>query len=227
MLRGYRRFWGDFRAFRRMGGDATLRLVHPVLVDWDAGHPFDPHYFFQLRWALERIRDAAPEQHVDVASDLRLIAALMTVTAVTFTDIRPVGVAIAGLAQMVGSVVALPIADRSVVSLSCIHAAEHIGLGRYGDPIDPSGTRRAAAELSRVVAPGGRLYFGLPVGRPRIEFNAHRVHAVAEVPELFPELVVREVSLITDSGEYHEHAGLDGWEDQGYALGLYQFVRPR
>jgi hypothetical protein len=227
VLRGYRRFWRDLREYRRMGGQADIRLVHPMLTDWDAGHPFDAHYFFQIRWAVERIREAAPERHTDVASDLRLIAALMTVTAVTFVDIRPVGVPIPGLSQLVGSIVALPMADDSVPSLSCIHAAEHIGLGRYGDPIDPSGTHRAALELSRVLAGGGRLYFGLPVGRPRVEFNAHRVHAVADVPTLFPDLDLRRVSLLTDDGRYLEDAGLEGWETQNYALGLFEFEKPR
>ena len=40
---------------------------------------------------------------------------------------------------------------------------EHIGLGRYGDPIDPQGTEKAATELQRVLAPGGDLYLSLPI----------------------------------------------------------------
>src|SRR5207253_10606962 len=66
----------------------------------------------------------------------------------------------------------LPFADRSVESLSCLHVAEHVGLGRYGDELDPEGTVKAARELQRVVAPAGRLYFALPVGRPRTEFRS-------------------------------------------------------
>ena len=66
--------------------------------------------------------------------------------------------------------------------------AEHIGLGRYGDPLDPLGTRKAAAELQRVLAPGGQLLFSLPVGRPRVEFNAHRVHDPHEVASWFDGL---------------------------------------
>ena len=49
----------------------------------------------------------------------------------------------------------------------------------------PLGTRKAAAELQRVLAPGGQLLFSLPVGRPRVEFNAHRVHDPREVASWF------------------------------------------
>ena len=66
-------------------------------------------------------------------------------------------------------------ADGSLESLSTLHAVEHFGLGRYGDPIHPDGWRRAAEALARVLAPGGRLYFSVPIGRERLVFNAHRV----------------------------------------------------
>ena len=29
--------------------------------------------------------------------------------------------------------------ENSIESLSCLHALEHFGLGRYGDPINPEG----------------------------------------------------------------------------------------
>src|ERR1035437_9128085 len=64
---------------------------------------------------------------------------------------------------------------KVLVSVSCLHVAEHIGLGRYGDPIDPLGTNKALLELQRVLAPGGVLLFSMPVGRERVEFNAQRI----------------------------------------------------
>ena len=52
---------------------------------------------------------------------------------------------------------------------------EHIGLRRYGDPLDPDGTVKAMAELKRIVIPGGDLYISVPVDEMnRIYFKAHR-----------------------------------------------------
>jgi hypothetical protein len=36
-----------------------------------------------------------------------------------------------------------------------MHVVEHIGLGRYGDPIDPDGDLKAISELKRVVQKRG------------------------------------------------------------------------
>jgi hypothetical protein len=35
-----------------------------------------------------------------------------------------------------------------------MHVVEHVGLGRYGDALDPKGDARACAELARVLAQG-------------------------------------------------------------------------
>ena len=43
-----------------------------------------------------------------------------------------------------------------------MHTLEHIGLGRYGDKVDPMGDIRAMNELARVTAPGGNLLIAVP-----------------------------------------------------------------
>ena len=72
---------------------------------------------------------------------------------------------------------ALPFADGSIQSLSCMHVVEHVGLGRYGDPLDPMEIEWQCSELQRVLAPGGDLLFVVPVGKPRIMYNAHRIYS--------------------------------------------------
>ena len=111
--------------------------------------------------------------------------------------------------------------------MSCLHVAEHIGLGRYGDPLDPAGTRKAAGELQRVLAPGGQLLFSLPVGRPRVDFNAHRVHDPHRVRALFPELELAEFAGVDDAGRFARDRTLDELADQTYACGMFRLVRPR
>jgi predicted SAM-dependent methyltransferase len=151
---------------------------------------------------------------------------LSAITAVTFVDIRPLDVDIERLTPIAGSIVNMPFDDRSLRSLSCLHVAEHIGLGRYGDPLDPEGTRNAATELQRVLAPGGQLLFSLPVGRPRTCFNAHRIHGPREVVQMFPELEIVEFAGVDDDDRFRRHRELDELADQRYACGMFHFVRP-
>ena len=69
---------------------------------------------------------------------------LTTITDVTFIDIRPLELKLDRYTGKKGSIVALPFGDGSVSSLSCLHVVEHVGLGRYGDPIDPDGSKKPA-----------------------------------------------------------------------------------
>src|SRR5206468_9735067 len=104
-----------------------------------------------------------PDRHVDVGSHNLFANLLSAVVPVIFLDYRPLNGRLRGLECIGGSILELPFADNSVESLSCLHVAEHIGLGRYGDPLDPEGTKKAARELERVLAKGGNHYFAVPV----------------------------------------------------------------
>jgi hypothetical protein len=82
-----------------------------------------------------------------------------------------------------------------------MHTLEHIGLGRYGDPIDYDGDLKAIAELKRVMAPNGNLLIVVPTGKPRIEFNAHRVYSYLQICEYFSPFKLIEFSLVPDDYE--------------------------
>jgi ubiquinone/menaquinone biosynthesis C-methylase UbiE len=108
-------------------------------------------------------------------------------------DIRPVDLSVPGFTFVEGTLLALPFADGSVHSLSSVCVIEHIGLGRYGDPLDAHGTDKAATELVRVLAAGGSLYVTVPVAEEsRVEFNAHRTFTREHVLRLFSRLELVE-----------------------------------
>ena len=224
----YLRYVRDWRRYRRLAGAGAARWEDalPQLHDRTPGNPFDPHYFHQDVWAANRVADLRPAQHVDVASRVDYVGFLTAITEVVFVDIRRLDVDIERLTSIEGSLLALPFADRSLQSVSCLHVVEHVGLGRYGDPLDPDGSRKAIAELQRVVAPGGQLLFSGPVGRPRVVFNAHRIHDPRRLAEWFDELRLEEFSGVDDRGRFKRHRELDELAGQDYACGLFRFVRP-
>jgi hypothetical protein len=228
-VREYRHFLGSWRAYSGLPGAEPLRFEdgYPCLFDRTPTTPYDPHYFHQSVWAGELIAARAPGEHVDVGSEIGFVGMLSVSVPVLFVDIRPFPVELPRLRPLAGDLLGgLPFEDRSLASLSCLHVAEHVGLGRYGDELAPDGTRRACAELQRILALGGRLYFSVPVGRPRVCFNAHRIHTPRQILGYFPELELEEFSVIGDDFRLVEHADVDRAERLDYGCGLFAFRRP-
>lgn len=186
------------------------------------------HYFHQDLWAARRLFDAGVREHVDVGSRLDgFVAHVLPFARTTYVDLRPLDLAIAGLDTRQGSILDLPFASDSVRSLSCLHVIEHIGLGRYGDDVDPDGYLRAARELARVVAPGGTLLLGTPVGRERLCFDAHRVFHPRTIVAAFPDLTLEHFALIDDAGSgVAENADFDRAASCEYGCGLFVFRKP-
>jgi SAM-dependent methyltransferase len=165
------------------------RLVHT---------PFDAHYVYHTAWAIRKIRLSAPPMHVDVSSSLYFVALASALTQIEHLDYRPPELHLQNVTCRFGDLMALPFASDAVSSLSCMHVIEHIGLGRYGDPLDPCGDIKAANELQRILAPGGQLLFVAPVGKPRVCFNAHRIYSFEMVLSLFPMLQLDDWALLED-----------------------------
>ncbi|CAJ0606172.1 unnamed protein product [Cylicocyclus nassatus] len=53
---------------------------------------------------------------------------------------------------------------------------EHSGLGRYGDPIDPSGDLKEVQKVLCLLKRGGLFYLGIPRGKDALFYNAHRIY---------------------------------------------------
>src|SRR5712691_8903819 len=174
--------WRRFAA--RSGIPAPALDLYPCLADATLKTGFDPHYFFQAAWLARKLAATRPPVHTDIGSDVGMVGVISAFVPVEVLDIRPLDVALEGLVSKKDNLSGFMLVSDSVSSLSCLHVLEHIGLGRYGDPLDPDGSRKAAAELARVLAPCGRLYLSVPVGRPRVCFNAHRVFSPGAIVEM-------------------------------------------
>ena len=228
VVRGLSKLWPylkDWYSYAHLPGAEPVHWIDswPQLHDRTSKTPFDPHYFWTNGWAMRRIVAQQPVQHLDVGSQVVFVNLLSAVLPVTFVDYRPLEANVTGLTSCSGDILHLPFADGTVASLSCLHVAEHIGLGRYGDPLNPDGTRQACAELRRVLAPGGSLYFALPVGKPRVCFNALRIHAPQTILTYFDGLELVEFSGVHDDGQFTERVSLDTFANSAYACGLFWF----
>lgn len=224
------RYAGDLRAFRAAATDSVLNgplTMEPTLFQRAINSPFDAHYTYQSAWATKRIVESGVAEHVDVSSSVPFVAQLAGVLPVTMYEFHAPSIRLPGLTLKEASLLDLPMADQSVRSLSCLHVIEHVGLGRYGDPLDPRGTERALSSLARVLAPGGALYVSAPAGKARVAFNAHRVlDPRAVVAHMAAQgLTLAGFAFIDDAGSLCDPATPDEACDLWYGCGLYHFTR--
>ncbi len=227
-------FYADYRAFAQSAKSTTTRFpLRPrdfflCLFDKTSTTPINPHYLYHPAWAARVVARVNPKKHIDIASTLTFCTIVSAFVPVDFYDYRPAKLFLRNLDSKHGDLMALPFATDSVESISCMHTIEHVGLGRYGDPIDYDGDIKATAEMKRVLQPGGTLIFVTPVGEPRIEYNAHRIYSFEQVMGLFPGLTLTEFSLIPDDFKevgIIENADPAVVKNQRYGCGLFVFTK--
>lgn len=169
-------------------------------------------YFHQDLLVAGRIFENKPLHHIDVGSRVDgFVAHVASFRQISVIDIRPLDSQIKNIAFLQADVMnELPSKYvQSCDSLSCLHALEHFGLGRYGDPVRWDGYLIGFNNLLTLLRSGGRLYFSVPIGRPRIEFNAHRVFSLSHLMKMFEgQLKVDSFSYVDDNGDLHENTQL-------------------
>jgi Caenorhabditis protein of unknown function, DUF268 len=188
-----------------------LRLL-PTLSDKYAESGIaSGHYFHQDLWAARHIHRHAPLRHVDVGSRIDgFVAHLLSFREVEVLDIRVLVSKVVGLSFRQANLMSnAPLTVEQSMSVSCLHALEHFGLGRYGDPLDVDGWRKGLRNLAGIVSPGGLLYIGVPISnQQRIEFNAQRIFAPETIVEAARDLglTMIEFSYIDDEGNFIENS---------------------
>ena len=229
-----RAFRGEFDRFVELAGSAPrlpARTVdlNPQLSDRASVTPIDRHYTYHPAWAARILARTRPNKHVDISSIVNFCVIASAFVPIEFYDFRPAPIKLDGLITDAADLTKLHFPSDSIASLSCMHVIEHIGLGRYGDPLDPDGDLKAISELVRVVAPGGDLLVATPVGQPRVAFNAHRVYDHEAFARYFAPLELVEFTLIEEHGE----GGLvvappvERVRAEYYACGCFWFRKPK
>lgn len=222
----------DFRRLSNQVGDERF------CIDWKDRYlcldeksketAFDRHYIYHPAWAARALAKISPKRHIDISSTLQFCTIVSAFVPVDFYDYRPAALQLSGLNSLEVDLVKLPFPNESIKSLSCMHVLEHVGLGRYGDPLDPLGDLKAIKELCRVLSPGGDLLIVVPVGAARIQYNAHRVYGHREFLSHFSGLDLFEFALIPDGAAPNGliYSAPDHLVDaQRYGCGCYWFKK--
>ena len=115
-------------------------------------------------------------------------------------DIRPFSVEMPSIKFKKGSILEMPFEDKQIDSLSSLCVIEHIGLGRYGDILDPKGSEKAIIEITRVLKPGAHFYFSVPVSDKNVvAFNAGRIFSQDYLAEILEDYIINEKKFINGS----------------------------
>ncbi len=197
----------------------------PQVFDRTSTTGFDHHYVYQGPWVFEKLLKTLPKNHVDVGSQINYMGFFSAIFPTTFVDIRPTNADFLNFTEVRGSILKMPYKNKAVESLSCLHVIEHIGLGRYGDKIDPEGSIKACKELQRVLSKKGNLFISVPVGKEITYFNAHRVFNPNTVVDYFDELELIKFDAINDKGDILRDFDPDKAALFDYGCGLFWFTR--
>jgi SAM-dependent methyltransferase len=190
-------------------------------------------YFHQDLLVAKKIFTNNPVKHIDIGSRVDgFVAHVATFREIEIVDIRSQESKVKNITFIQLDLMKLP--DNFVNcydSVSSLHAIEHFGLGRYGDPVDYFGHLKALENIYKILRIGGRFYFSVPIGEQRIEFNAHRVFSVEYLLSLFKDKYkIQSFSYVDDQGNLFEDVDLDVKDVHNnfnchYGCGIFELLK--
>jgi SAM-dependent methyltransferase len=218
LVRGIPSFLKDYREIRRQAKQSGMVFpfgnFYPCIEDkHQKSGTASGHYFHQDLLVANKIFMNKPGKHVDIGSRVDgLVAHVASFRDIEVFDIRELTAMIPNF-----NFKRLDITDRDFVlsdycdSVSCLHALEHFGLGRYGDKVDYDGHLLGWENIYKMLKKGGKFYFSVPIGVQRIEFNAHRVFSLVYIMNnmIGDKYRVDSFSYVNDSGDLVRDAALD------------------
>jgi SAM-dependent methyltransferase len=212
----------------------SFGLPYPVLDErFKEGGIANGHYFHQDLLVAQRIFEVDPVVHLDIGSRVDgFVAHVASFRNIEVLDLRETR---ANLENISFKVADLMNFDKSLSnycdSLSCLHALEHFGLGRYNDPIKFDGYLDGLDSMYQILKKGGKFYLSVPIGKQRVEFNAHRVFSIRYLLELFQgKYLVDFFSFVDDKGNFYKHVELKNEAinknfDCEYGCGIFEMTK--
>lgn len=226
------RYWSQRRQWRKKGGNITRN--YRILTDYaDAAGAARGHYYHQDLLVASLISTANPQRHVDIGSRIDgFVAHVASFREIEVFDIRALDESRHCNIKFVQKDLMDHRDDDITDSISCLHAIEHFGLGRYGDPIDPGGHLKGVKNIARMLKPGGTLYISFPIGfADAVHFNAHRVfhpESLFEWEGIKDVMDLQRFDWVDATGEINLNAEVnDAVDAVKYGCGIYTFKKRR
>jgi hypothetical protein len=196
---------------RQRQGAFPFGKIYPCLEDrYQTSGEASGHYYHQDLLVATKIFHRRPLKHVDIGSSMNFVAHVASFREIEVFDIRDQTSSFENIQFRRADLM-----DRHFDltdycdSVSCLHVLEHFGLGRYGDRVDYDGHLLGWDNIHAMLQRGGTLYFSVPIGDQRIEFNAHRVFSLAYMLGLIEgRYTIVSFSYVNDAGDLVRDAEL-------------------
>lgn len=236
-LRGLPLFWKDYRTLSKQQSDGQhipFGKMFPCLGDrFESSGVASGHYFHQDLLVAQKIYENKPELHVDIGSRVDgFVAHVATFREIEVFDVRHLTTEWGNIKFRQQNFMASdnPYTDYCD-SISSLHAIEHFGLGRYGDPIDVDGHLRGLENIYKMLKRGGKFYLSVPIGDLRIEFNGHRVFSINYMLNLIgSKYKIDTFSYVNDQGRLVKDVplseeGIAGNFGCTYGCGIFELTK--
>lgn len=220
----------DLINFKKMNG--KINSFFPILGEHtQKSSSLNDHYFQQDLIVAQYIFKDEPILHVDIGSRIDgFVSHVASFRKIEVFDIRNNKIKINNI--FFNKLDLQKEIDKKYLnytdSLSCLHTIEHIGLGRYGDSIDPYGYLVAYKNLIKILSPGGKLYISFPISETmNVYFNAHRTFPPKEILSWSNEVELVNFDFIDDKGNLHLKIDLNNekFSNLVYGCGIYTFIK--
>jgi hypothetical protein len=224
------RYIRDLFFFYKQNTKKENITIYPILYDFNSfAGVAKGHYFHQDLLVAQYIFQNNPKSHVDFGSRIDgFVAHVASFRKINLYDIRDVIVS----AHVNINFIKRDIFDTEPItelydSLSCLHALEHFGLGRYGDRVDNSAHLKALDIFIEMVKPQGRLYLSVPIAnKASVAFHAHRIFHINDIPNLTKhKLKLIRFDYVDDHGDLHPDSDVNKAVDLTYGCGIYSFIK--
>ena len=206
----------------------------PIINEWnDQAGDAKGHYFHQDLFVSQLIYNDNPRNHIDIGSRIDgFVAHVAAYRKIQIMDIRNINIKHKNISFIKADLMNIQ-TDllNSADSISCLHALEHFGLGRYGDNIDYFGYLKGFENITGMLSKGGKFYFSVPIGKQRIEFNAHRIFSLNYLISLIEKhYIIKSFSYVDDKDNFFANEILDDEKIKinygcNYGCGIFELIK--
>ena len=212
----------------------SFGLPFPMLDErFKEGGSANGHYFHQDLLVAQRIFEIKPITHLDIGSRVDgFVAHVASFRKIEVLDLRSIQTEVENISFKIADLMKV---DDTLLnycdSLSCLHALEHFGLGRYNDPIKFDGYLDGLDSMHKILKQRGKFFLSVPIGKQRIEFNAHRIFSMRYLLKLFKDKYsIDYFSFVDDKGDLHKNVEMNNKEidknfDCNYGCAIFEMTK--